>query len=440
MSVCDKYQLQDKIQLNSEVREARWDETEQVWMMKVHHMVAGVGDLSAHDRQREVDEHGYESVDIGMETVKAKCLVSAVGGLVEPNIWPTSIPGKNKFQGPIFHSARWRHDVDFKDKNVVVVGTGCSAAQFVPRMRKDYGAKSVTQVMRSPPWVVPRPAPPRGNEWWNKWSPWLNKNIPGFQTIMRRYIFALSEYSFRLYGGSDYAAKERSQAENALLANMKKAVPQKYHEILTPDYGVGCKRRIFDVEWLSCFHDPQIELTTLPLTGVTANGIVLGPGRSYPPMSKSDSKVPVAEEEVYKPADVIILANGFQTTKWLLPLSVYGRSGKDITQVFNERGGPQMYMGLALDDFPNFFAILGPNTGTGHSSAILAAENGVNLSLKLIAPILRGEAKTVEVKKSAEEAYTRRIQGALKETVWQTGGCVSWYKSKDTDWNGKSYP
>jgi hypothetical protein len=63
---------------------------------------------------------------------------------------------------------------------------------------------------------------------------------------MRLLIAAGAEYDWRLFGSEDYNAKERQKLEEKLLAHMKKSVPKKYHEILTPDYGVGCKRRIFD--------------------------------------------------------------------------------------------------------------------------------------------------------------------------------------------------
>ena len=430
--------MHDKIQLNSEVKEARWDNDEEVWVMTIYNMISGFGDLSSHERELRVKENGYRSVYIGSEIVKAKCLISAVGGLVEPNIWPDSIPGKNEFQGEIFHSARWRHDVDFKNKNIIVLGSGCSATQFVPRLRTDFSAKSVTQIMRSPPWIVPRPVPPGGNEWWENWSPWLCQIIPGFQWFMRKMTFAQTEWTFLRFGGTKYAKKERQRIQKRLLAEMKKVAPQKYHEILTPDYEIGCKRRVFDVEWLASFNDSKVELTTLPLTKVSKRSVTLGPGRMYPPLTKEDSNV--STEEVTLPADIIILANGFQAAKWLLPLKVLGRHGQDLTQVFDERGGPQMYMGVALDNFPNFFALLGPNTGTGHSSALLAIENSVNYSLKLMGPILRGEARITEVKKEAELAYTAEIQKPLRDTVWQNGGCESWYKSSDNDWNGKIYP
>lgn len=92
-------------------------------------------------------------------------VVSCVGILVEPNDWPVDIPGRDVFQGHIFHSARWHEDVDFNDKDVVVVGTGCSAAQVVPSLFEEpYKARSVTQLMRTPPWVMPRLEEPLGKE------------------------------------------------------------------------------------------------------------------------------------------------------------------------------------------------------------------------------------------------------------------------------------
>jgi cation diffusion facilitator CzcD-associated flavoprotein CzcO len=158
-------------------------------------------------------------------------LVSCVGGLVEPNRWPESIPGKEKFQGDIFHSARWKYDVDLKDKDVVVLGTGCSAAQFVPELTKTYGAKSVTQVMRSPPWVVPKQSPPFGEEKWSIWGPRLNTYVPGFAKSMRMMVATRAEFEFRLFGGSKYSEKERAKLEVELIAHMKNTVPKKYHEV-----------------------------------------------------------------------------------------------------------------------------------------------------------------------------------------------------------------
>lgn len=145
--VCRKFEITDKIQCNTDVQGCRWIEDEKLWEVRLRHMAPGTGDLSTKDRQQRIDEHGENSVYLKTEIIRAKIVISAVGGLVEPNDFPTSIPGRDEFKGDIFHSARWNYDVDLKDKNVVVLGTGCSAAQFVPRLTKDYSAKKVTQLM-----------------------------------------------------------------------------------------------------------------------------------------------------------------------------------------------------------------------------------------------------------------------------------------------------
>ena len=206
--------------------------------------------------------------------------------------------------------------------------------------------------------------------------------------------------------------------------------------MLTPDYGVCCKRLIFDATWFKSLHDEKIELTTLPLTHVHEKSVTIGPGRKYLKRQVKSNSLNHKEDI---PADVIILANGFEVLHWLHPLEVIGRSGKSLQEVFDERGGPQMYMGTAMDGFPNLFVIFGPNTVTGHSSVVLATENMVNYTLKLVEPILNGDAHFVEVKKEAEMAWTADIQKSLKSTIWHTGGCRSWYKGAD-GWNSTTYP
>ncbi len=78
-------------------------------------------------------------------------------------------------------------------------------------------------------------------------------------------------------------------------------------------------------------------------------------------MSDEKSKAPTHEVEI--PADTIILANGFDTTAWLHPMNLIGKDGKGLHEIWKERGGPQAYLGNAMDGFPNFFIIFGPNTG-----------------------------------------------------------------------------
>jgi cation diffusion facilitator CzcD-associated flavoprotein CzcO len=435
--VCDRFGLTDKIELNTEVLGAEWIEPEEIWEIRLQHLVKGTGDLSTRDRDKRIQELGKFSVYTSEETIRCKVLISSVGALVEPKILP-DIPGAETFKGSVFHSARWDYSVDLTDKNVLVLGTGCSAAQFVPHLtNKPFNARSVTQLMRSPPWVVPKIIPPGGDKFWSAYAPYLMTYIPGLLRMLRYTIFALAESEFVLFRGDEAAEKKRKDLEASLNRRMRSLTPEKYHEILTPNYCVCCKRRIYDATWYKSLHDPKIELTTLPLTSVQELSVTLGPGRYYPDEKDTTSNAPTEQRTI--PTDIIVLANGFEIHHWLHPLDIKGKDGKDLIKTMESRGGPQAYQGTAMDGFPNFFMIFGPNTVTGHSSVILATENMTDYAMKFIGPILKGDVKTVDVKKDAEIAYTQDLQAKLKDTVFMKGGCSSWYFTKD-GWNSTVLP
>ncbi len=67
---------------------------------------------------------------------------------------PPDIPGLDTFTGHCFHSARWDHDHDLAGERVAVIGTGSSAAQFVPEIQPKVGRLLVFQ--RTPGWTFPR--------------------------------------------------------------------------------------------------------------------------------------------------------------------------------------------------------------------------------------------------------------------------------------------
>jgi cation diffusion facilitator CzcD-associated flavoprotein CzcO len=389
--VCENYEIVDKIQLNTDVTEVRWLEAEKEWEITCLHLAPGVGDLSARDRQQKIAAEGEKSVILGKEIVRAKIVASAVGGLVEPNPWPDDIPGKDSFEGEIIHTARWNPNVKLEGKDVVVIGTGCSAAQVIPKLTEaPHNVKSVTQLMRSPPWVVPSIMSPSAEEKWERWTPTLMSNVPGLNYFTRFLFFSLGEMDFfKVFPTSESTTKSREELEKKLMKYMKKVVPEEYHEILTPDYSLGCKRRIIDsnvsdslevthswelfrspslrpqirnadsefFQWYASFQKSNVSVTTLPLTAVEPHGVHLGPGRTYPDPSKTDSKAPTDEKSI--PANVIILANGFETNNYLTPITVKGKGGKKLHDLWEERGGAQGYLGIAMDSFPNFFMIFG---------------------------------------------------------------------------------
>lgn len=165
---------------------------------------------------------------------------------------------------------------------------------------------------------------------------------------------------------------------------------------MTPDYPYGCKRRVFDSDWLPSMHNSKFDLINEEILAVDGKELIL----------RGEEGGSMTERRIK--ADLIILANGFEATRWLHPLSVYGRGGISMQDVWDQRGGPQAYMGMAVDGFPNFVMITGPNTASGTHSLTATIESMVSYTLKIIKPVLRGEAMCVEAK---EEAVLRWTQG-----------------------------
>src|SRR5436190_7267146 len=153
--------------LNTNVTDIQWLDQAKEWEVTLAYMAPGMGDLTSAEREYLVATRGLESVVRFIERVRAKIVISCVGALVEPKTIP-DIPGIEVFRGRILHAARWDSNISLSGKNVVVVGTGSSAAQITPAvLRPEFGAKSVIQVMRSPPWVEPTLSP-ENVIWWSK--------------------------------------------------------------------------------------------------------------------------------------------------------------------------------------------------------------------------------------------------------------------------------
>ncbi|KAI1842740.1 hypothetical protein JX266_011061 [Neoarthrinium moseri] len=425
--VCRKFRVTDHLRLNTEVTDAIWLQDEEEWELTLTHLAEGAGDLSAADRHARVQKHGEASVHLKRERVRTKILVSCVGGLVEPKAWPSDIPGVETFQGDMFHSARWDYSVPLADRNVVVIGAGSSAAQFVPRLTKaPFLAKSVTQLMKSPPWVNPRPPVPQA---WRKYSRTVLNTVPGLGKLLRLLLFLGAESFWLLFGVSDFSVRRRKRFEARILRNLERAVSEEYRRILVPDYPVGCKRTVLDGQWLECLNEGNVDLTNRPLLSVQSSGVTLGPQPGY--------ATEPSDETLQLPADVIILANGFDTSTFLHSLKVTGVGGKSLQEVWAERGGPHAYLGLGVDGFPNFFTILGPNTLSGHSSAILASENAISYMLNFVPGILSGEVRTVQIKTQPLLDYTADVQARTKTKVWPS--CNSWYLGAK-GWNSAVCP
>ncbi|CAH0045222.1 unnamed protein product [Clonostachys solani] len=388
--VVKKYRLEDRISLNSRVDRCEWREESRRWRITVHNLKTG--ETSLHECQ---------------------FLFTCAGGLVTPQ--ELDIPGAESFKGPVFHTARWRKDVDLTDKKVIVIGNGATGNQLVPAILPK--TKHLTHLVRSQHWIL-RPLQ-------SGLDPILRlslKYIPGVMILQRLLVFSIAEEGFRGFCMTRDGQRARNHQRKEAITYLKETAPEKYHDVLVPNYEPNCKRRVFDAGYLKCLNEDNITLTTEKPIEVVPEGI--------------------RTEKGLIEADVIVLANGFKTGDPFSNIEIVGSHGKTIQEHWASMGGPGAYNCTSINGFPNFFMILGPNTLTGHSSALLASENAINYSLRLIKPILDGEATTVDVRREAEARYNRKIQAALQDTVWLSGGCSNWYTGifDGKKYNAVSYP
>lgn len=377
---------------NMHVERCEWVEECARWRMTVRHLKTGT--LITHECQ---------------------FLFCATGQLLQPR--EIDVPGSETFRGPVFHTARWRRDVDIQNKRVVVFGNGCTAAQVVPSIVGK--TKSLTQFVRAKHWIL-RPIDREVPGWVRHFLKW----VPGLIGLQRLLVFLAAENSLRGFNLTKAARKFRERRRVEADGYMRSTAPAEYHDLLVPEFEIGCKRRIFDAGYLESLHAENLTLTDEKALEIVPEG--------------------VRTENGLVEADVIVLANGFVTNEFLIGLEVRGYGGKTVQEHWQSLGGPEAYNCSVLSEFPNFFMLLGPNAATGHTSAIMASENCANYALRVIKPVLEGKAEIASLRRDAEKKYSDRMQEALRNTVWNSG-CQSWYVRETSDksgetWNAMSYP
>ena len=113
--------------------------------------------------------------------------------------------------------------------------------------------------------------------------------------------------------------------------------------------------------------------------------------------------------------------------RWLKrPSPITGRGGLLIADAW--KNGVRGYYGITVSGFPNYFMLLGPNTGLGHNSQIVMIEAQINYVMSALEKLDAGKIRALDLKPQVLDAHDRRIQEKLKASVWQQGGCTSWYQ------------
>jgi cation diffusion facilitator CzcD-associated flavoprotein CzcO len=173
---------------------------------------------------------------------------------------------------------------------------------------------------------------------------------------------------------------------------------------LTPDHVLGCKRVLISPDYYSTFERPDVELVTQGVRELRESGVV-------------------AEDGSERPADVIVLSTGFESTRFLAPMEIRGREGRDLNEVWRE--GANAYLGMTVAGFPNLFVMYGPNTNLGSGSIIFQLESQMSYIADAVER-LRRSGGWLSVRPEIQQAFDSEMQTRLQTSVWQTG-CNNWY-------------
>jgi 4-hydroxyacetophenone monooxygenase len=388
--VAAKYGVKDHIRFETTVESATWDDAKGVWRVAVH------------------DKAGKS------EIIEANAVVSAVGQLNKPRL--PKVEGVGSFEGPAFHSAQWRHDVDLAGKRVGVIGTGASAYQFVPEIAPKVAELTVFQ--RTPPWGLPVP---HYHEDVPEGVKWLLENAPYYDKWHRFWLFWMTTEGFlpmvkadegwngppTAVGEANLGLREMAAAALAAqVADRPDLVPK-----VVPTYPVGGKRAVLDNGvWLGALKRPNVSLVTDPIEKITPKGVLTKDGTE-------------------RPFDVLIYGTGFTASSFLSGLKITGREGKELHDVWS--GDARAYLGMTVPGFPNFFIIYGPNTNiVVNGSIIFFSECAVRYIVGCLKLLAETGAKAMEPKRQVHDAFNVRVDEANRGWAWGSANVTSWYKNE----------
>jgi 4-hydroxyacetophenone monooxygenase len=386
-----KHDLRRHIRFDTTVEEAVFDETAAMWRVL------------------------QRTADGARDVVEASAVITAVGQLNRPR-YPETLEGFGSFEGPAFHSARWRHDVDLAGKRVAVIGTGASAFQFVPEIAPR--AAHVTVFQRTPPYASPSPKyhadVPEGKKW-------LLEHVPFYAKWYRFFLFwLLTDGVYEAvkgdpdWRGPSHAVSEtNAQYRDMLLAATQMQAPDRPDllEKVSPQYPFGGKRPLVDNgAWIGALRRDNVDLVTEPVGRILPHGVETKDG-------------------VVHPADVLIYGTGFQASRFLWPMRVVGRGGVDLETAWN--GDARAYLGMTTPGFPNLFIIYGPNTNIViNGSIIFFSECSVRYVTGCLKLLAETGARTMEVRRDVHDAFNVEVDKANALMAWGSPHVTSWYKNE----------
>ena len=399
--VADRFDLRSDIQFKTRVLSAEYSKIDKVWVVKT-------------DKS---------------EKITTRFCIFATGCLSSSNT--PKLEGTETFNGLSYHTGRWPHGgVDFSSLRVGVIGTGSSAIQSIPEIAKK--ANQLTVFQRTANYTIPA----RNSELSEEYVASIKADYPGLRERARNkpagYDIPLNPQSvlevdikdannefqrrwelggtqfLGAYGDLLFNEESNKVAAEFVKNKIREIVSDpETAELLCPTNIIGCKRLCVDTDYYATYNRSNVQLidvSSKPIERITPQGI-LHDGTEYE-------------------FDAIVFATGFDAmTGALANIKIIGKDHSLLTEKW--RDGPQTYLGLASNGFPNMFMITGPGSPSVLTNMLPSIEQHVNFIAGCISHVVDNGLSAIEPDRKAEEDWGLHVNEVADLSLRST--CASWY-------------
>uniref|UniRef100_A0A0D2XGC3 Sterigmatocystin biosynthesis monooxygenase stcW n=1 Tax=Fusarium oxysporum (strain Fo5176) TaxID=660025 RepID=A0A0D2XGC3_FUSOF len=312
-------------------------------------------------------------------------------------------------------SATWDSEnkvcYDLKNKRVGVIGNGSSAIQIVPAIQPLEGIK-VSCFARSPTWIIPSfgdaamqklGMDPSETKFSRRHQEMLARQ-PELYYKMRK---TLEDEAAKIYPLTLMGTDVQNGAKEFFKKQMEEQLKDRKDLLqIIPKFAPGCRRLTPGPGYLKALQQENVTFISQKIEEVTERGIKLASG-----------------EEV--DLDVLVCATGYDVEA-PPTFRIIGRNGTTLAEKWKPHF--ESYISLAVDEFPNFFLIAGPNCGLGSGSLLSVFEAQGDYIVKAIRKLQKEDYATIEVKPERVADFSQYIDEYFKGTVY-TDECSSWYRA-----------
>ncbi len=291
----DQFKIRDHIQFDKRVNSSEWNSVDKKWTLEL-----STG-----------------------EVIECNFLIACCGYYNYEHGYEPEFPNFEAFEGIRIHPQKWDDNLDYVDKNIVIIGSGATAVTLVPELAKK--AKHVTMLQRSPTFIASMPRE-------DKIANFLKKTLPAqfAHNIIRwkNILLGIGFYTF--------SRKYPNAVRNFLKKQINKTLGEKYEDRhFDPTYNPWDQRLCLvpDNDMFEAIKNGKAAIVTDTIKSFQANSIELNSGETLP-------------------ADIVVTATG-------LSVQLFGGMKISVDDKPIETGKMHAYKGVMLSEVPNFAIAIG---------------------------------------------------------------------------------